>query len=40
MLKIILGIFIGANLSLVLFSCIIAGKKEDEKISNYIKNNL
>ncbi len=39
MLKIILGMFIGTNLSLVLFSCIMLGKKEDEKISNYIENN-
>lgn len=36
MLKIILGIFIGVNLSLILFSCIMAGKKEDEKVSNAV----
>lgn len=36
MLKIILGMFIGANLSLVLFSCILAGKKEDEQIEKQV----
>lgn len=36
MLKVILGMFIGANLSLVLFSCIIAGKKEDEQINKQL----
>lgn len=36
MLKVILGMFIGANLSLVLFSCIMAGKKEDEQINKQL----
>lgn len=36
MLKVILGMFIGTNLSLVLFSCIMAGKKEDEQINKQL----
>ena len=30
----ILGLFLGANISLFLYACIIAGKKADEHIYN------
>lgn len=32
MLKFLLGLFVGANVSLFLYACIIAGKKADEHI--------
>lgn len=34
MLKFILGLFIGANVSLFLYACILAGKKADENIND------
>lgn len=32
MLQFIIGLFLGANVSLFLYACIIAGKKADEHI--------
>lgn len=32
MLNFLLGLFLGANISLFLYACIIAGKKADEHI--------
>ena len=32
MLKFIIGLFLGANVSLFLYACIIAGKEADEHI--------
>ena len=32
MLQFIIGLFLGANISLFLYACIIAGKKSDEHI--------
>lgn len=34
MLQFIIGLFLGANISLFLYACILAGKKEDK---NYIE---
>ena len=33
MLQFIIGLFLGANLSLFLYACILAGKKSDELFS-------
>ena len=35
MLKFILGLIIGANISLFLYACILAGKKSDEEVIQY-----
>lgn len=32
-LGLIIGLFVGANLSLILYACIIAGKQSDERIN-------
>lgn len=34
MIKFILGLFLGANVSLFLYACILAGKKADEEMNN------
>lgn len=34
MLQFLIGLFIGANISLFLYACIIAGKNVDEHIEN------
>ena len=33
LLKFLLGLFLGANLSLFLYACIIAGKEEDKHLT-------
>lgn len=33
-LGLIIGLFVGANLSLILYACIIAGKQSDERIKS------
>lgn len=34
MINFIIGVFVGANLGLFLYACILAGKKADEHIYN------
>jgi len=34
MIQFIIGLIVGANISLFLYACIIAGKKADEKINS------
>lgn len=34
MILFIIGLFLGANISLFLYACILAGKKADEHIEN------
>ena len=34
MFKFILGFFIGANLSLIVYSCLVMAKRADEKIND------
>lgn len=38
MLKFIIGLFIGANISLFLYACILSGKKADESINEEVKS--
>ena len=35
MLEFIIGLIIGANISLFLYACILAGKKSDEEVMQY-----
>ncbi len=38
MIPFIIGLFVGANVSLFLYACIIEGKKADESINEEVKS--